>query len=149
MIDGGVHAGPNAVLALSREGYHKLSFSLKDTLDTLPYPGYWKLAAQYHRDGISEMARSASKILFVQSLQRLVPEIEANDLISSDSGVRAQALRANGEMVDDFLIQKGQNSLHVLNAPSPAATASLEIAKHIVAQVPQPAHSMFAVASQA
>jgi L-2-hydroxyglutarate oxidase len=149
MIDGGVHAGPNAVLALSREGYSKLSFSLKDTLDTLTYSGFWRLAHQYYRDGLSEMARSASKILFTRSLQRLVPEIEANDLLPSGSGVRAQALRANGEMVDDFLIQQGKNSLHVLNAPSPAATASLEIAKHIVAQVPQPVRSTFAVASQA
>jgi L-2-hydroxyglutarate oxidase len=149
MIDGGVHAGPNAVLALSREGYSKLSFSPKDTLDTLTYPGFWKLVHQYYRDGLSEMARSASKALFTRSLQRLVPEVEANDLLPSASGVRAQAVKTNGEMVDDFLIQQGKNSLHVLNAPSPAATASLEIAKHIVAQVPQPARSTIAVASQA
>jgi len=149
MIDGGVHAGPNAVLALSREGYRKLSFSLEDTLDTLAYPGFWRLAARYHRDGFSEMARSASKALFVRSLQRLIPEVNTSDLLPSSSGVRAQAIRESGELVDDFLIQKGEQSLHVLNAPSPAATASLEIAKYIVAQVPEPARSTFAGVFQA
>jgi len=149
MIDGGVHAGPNAVLALSREGYDKLSFSLRDSLDTLTYPGFWKLAAHYYRDGLAEIARSVSKARFVRSLQRLVPEIEANDLVATGSGVRAQALRTDGKLVDDFLIQKGENSLHVLNAPSPAATASLEIAKYIVAQAPQPTRSAFAVSHQA
>jgi L-2-hydroxyglutarate oxidase len=149
MIDGGVHAGPNAVLALKREGYSKLSFSPKDTLDTLTYSGFWKLAAQYYHDGLSEIARSASKMLFTRSLQRLVPEVEAKDLIPSGSGVRAQALKPDGALVDDFLIQAGESSLHVLNAPSPAATASLEIAKYIVAQVPQPARSTFTVAARA
>jgi L-2-hydroxyglutarate oxidase len=148
MIDGSVHAGPNAVLALKREGYSKLSFSPKDTMDTLTYPGFWKLAAKYYRDGFSEMARSASKILFTRSLQRLIPEIEADDLIPCHAGVRAQALKADGAMVDDFLIQEGETSLHVLNAPSPAATASLEIAKYIVARVPQPVRSIIAVAAQ-
>ncbi len=117
MIDGAVHAGPNAVLALKREGYSKLSFSPKDAMDTLTYPGFWRLAAKYYRDGFSEMARSASKTLFTRSLQRLIPEIEADDLIPSHAGVRAQALKPDGAMVDDFLIEEGKSSLHVLNAP--------------------------------
>lgn len=149
MIDGGVHAGPNAVLALKREGYSKLSFAPKDALQTLTYAGFWKLAARYYRDGVSEMLRSANKTLFTRSLQRLVPEIEAGDLVPSNSGVRAQALRPDGALVDDFLIQEGKNSLHVLNAPSPAATASLEIGKHIAARVPQPARSTITLAAPA
>ena len=149
MIDGSVHAGPNAVLALKREGYSKLSFAPKDALEILTYSGFWRLAARYYRDGLSEMLRSVSKGLFTRSLQRLVPEIEAQDLVPSDSGVRAQALAADGALVDDFLIQEGKDSLHVLNAPSPAATASLEIAKHITAQVPQPARSTIALGARA
>jgi L-2-hydroxyglutarate oxidase len=149
MIDGSVHAGPNAVLALKREGYSKLSFAPKDALEILTYPGFWKLAARYYREGVSEMLRSANKTLFLRNLQRLVPEIEARDLVPGDSGVRAQALRPDGALVDDFLIEEGKNSLHVLNAPSPAATASLEIAKHITARVPQPARRTIALAARA
>jgi (S)-2-hydroxyglutarate dehydrogenase len=145
MIDGSVHAGPNAVLALKREGYSKLSFSPKDTMETLSYPGFWKLASQYYREGFSEIFRSLSKKLFTRSLQRLIPEVTADDLIPSEPGVRAQALAPDGSLVDDFLIQKGKNSLLVLNAPSPAATASLEIAKYITTQVPQLSRSTFAV----
>ncbi len=149
MIDGSVHAGPNAVLALKREGYSKLSFASRDALEILTYSGFWKLAARYYRDGLGEMLRSASKRLFTRSLQRLVPEVEAKDLVPSGSGVRAQALGRDGALVDDFLIQKGKNSLHVLNAPSPAATASLEIAKYIAAQVPQPTRSVIAFVARA
>ena len=149
MIDGSVHAGPNAVLALKREGYNKLSFSPKDAFATLSYPGFWKLAARYPRDGVSEMLHSASKLLFTRSLQRLVPELEARDLVSCDSGVRAQALGLNGNLADDFLIENSKNCLHVLNAPSPAATASLEIAKHLAAQVPEPAHSVIVMRARA
>lgn len=138
-IDGSVHAGPNAVLALKREGYSRLSFEMRDALDTLTYSGFWKLAARYWRDGSAEMLRSASKTLFTRSLQRLVPEVKAEDLIPAESGVRAQALASNGSLLDDFVIQNGDQSLFVLNAPSPAATASLEIAKYIAAQVPRPA----------
>ncbi len=145
MIDGSVHAGPNAVLAMKREGYSKLSFAPKDALETLTYAGFWKLASRYYRDGLAEMLRSASKTLFTRSLQRLIPEVEAKDLIPSGSGVRAQALAPHGALIDDFLIQEGRNSLFLLNAPSPAATASLEIAKYIAAKVPQPARSTFAV----
>jgi (S)-2-hydroxyglutarate dehydrogenase len=149
MIDGSVHAGPNAVLSLKREGYSKLSFAPRDTLDTLMYSGFWRLAARYYPVGISEMLRSVSKMLFTRSLQRFVPEVEARDLIPSEPGVRAQALAPDGVLVDDFLIQEGENALHVLNAPSPAATASLEIAKYITAQVPQPARSTSAFRAHA
>ena len=147
MIDGSVHAGPNAVLALKREGYRKTSFSPADAWSTLGYPGFWRLAARNWREGSSEMLRSMSKTLFTRSLQRLVPEIEARDLIPCAAGVRAQALAPSGALVDDFLIEDGPNSLHVLNAPSPAATASLEIAQHILARVLQPTRRAVPVAA--
>jgi (S)-2-hydroxyglutarate dehydrogenase len=132
MIDGSVHAGPNAVLAFAREGYHKTDFSLHDSAETLLYPGFWKLAARNLGEGLKEMQRSFSKSLFVRSLQRLVPDVRAEDLVPAEAGIRAQALYPDGRLVDDFLIVQGPNSLHVCNAPSPAATASLEIGKHIV-----------------
>ena len=132
MIDGSVHAGPNAVLAFHREGYHKTDFSLRDSAGTLLYPGFWKLAARHLGEGLKEMRRSFSKTLFLRSLQQLVPEMRAEDLVPAEAGIRAQALYPDGRLVDDFLIVRGPNSLHVCNAPSPAATASLEIGKHIV-----------------
>jgi L-2-hydroxyglutarate oxidase len=138
MIDGSIHAGPNAVLSMKREGYNKSDFSWRDLSEVLMYPGFWKLASKYYREGAQEMFRSLSKAAFTRSLQRLVPEIQADDLIPSKSGVRAQALLRDGTLVDDFLLMEGTNSLHVCNAPSPAATASLEIAKKIVAKVPRP-----------
>jgi (S)-2-hydroxyglutarate dehydrogenase len=134
-IDGSVHAGPNAVLGFKREAYNKFDFDLKDFLDTMTYPGFWKLAAKYSNEGIQEMIRSYSKTIFVRSLQRLIPEVQADDVIPTPAGVRAQALKNDGKMVDDFLIVKGDKALHVCNAPSPAATASIEIGKHIVAQI--------------
>ncbi len=136
MIDGSVHAGPNAVLSLKREGYNKSDFDLRDFADIITYPGFWKLAAKHADAGIQEMIRSFSKAAFVRSLQRLIPEVQADDLIPTHAGVRAQALKSNGALVDDFLIVKNKNSLHVCNAPSPAATSSLEIGKAIAAQVP-------------
>jgi L-2-hydroxyglutarate oxidase len=138
MMDGSIHAGPNAVLSFKREGYKKLDFSWRDFTEVMTYPGFWKLASRYYQEGFQEMFRSWSKAAFTRSLQRLVPEIRAEDLIPSKSGVRAQALLRNGNMVDDFLLVEGKNSLHVCNAPSPAATASLEIAKRIVSKVPRP-----------
>lgn len=132
MIDGSVHAGPNAVLSFKREGYKKTDFNFKDLLETITYPGFWKLAAKHADMGIEEMIRSFSKAAFVKSLQRLIPEVKSEDLIVSPAGVRAQALKQNGELVDDFLIVEGTNAMHVCNAPSPAATASLEISKAIV-----------------
>lgn len=137
MIDGSVHAGPNAVLALKREGYHRTSFSLRDSLDTLLYPGFWRLALRNLGEGSKEMHRSFCKGAFVRSLQRLVPEVAAEDLVPGEAGVRAQALKPDGGLVDDFLILQGERAVHVLNAPSPAATASLEIGRLIVEQVPE------------
>lgn len=137
MIEGGVHAGPNAVLAFKREGYHKSDFRLADFLDTMTYAGFWKLARKHLREGFMEIRRSLSKALFVRSLQRLIPEIQSNDLVPSHAGVRAQALLPDGQLVDDFLIVKGPRSLHVCNAPSPAATASLQIGEAIADQIPE------------
>ena len=132
MIDGSVHAGPNAVLSFKREGYKKTDFDLRDFLETITYPGFWKLAAKHAQTGIKEIIRSFSKAAFVRSLQRLIPEVQAEDLIPIHAGVRAQALQNNGNLVDDFLLLREDNMLHVCNAPSPAATASLEIGKAIV-----------------
>lgn len=132
MIDGSIEVGPNAVLALKREGYRKTSFSALDTWETLAYPGFWRLARRYWRKGIEEMARSFSKVLFVKDVQRLVPQIKAGDLIPHKAGVRAQALHPTGELHDDFYLETSQCMLHVLNAPSPAATASIAIAKAVV-----------------
>jgi (S)-2-hydroxyglutarate dehydrogenase len=138
MADGTVHAGPNAVLSLKREGYNKTDFDLRDAIDTLTYPGFWKLAAKYPSQGTQEILRSILKPLFVKSLQRLIPEVTAEDLIPTHAGVRAQALQSDGKLVDDFLIVPDENALHILNAPSPAATASLEIGRSIAQQLPAP-----------
>jgi (S)-2-hydroxyglutarate dehydrogenase len=138
MMDGSIHAGPNAVLAWKREGYEKTDFSWRDFSEIVTYPGFWRLSSRYFRVGFEEMFRSWSKATFTRSLQALVPEVEADDLIPAANGVRAQALRRDGSMVDDFLLVEGKNSLHVCNAPSPAATASLEIARKIVSKVPRP-----------
>jgi L-2-hydroxyglutarate oxidase len=136
MIDGSVHAGPNAVLAFAREGYSKNDFNLRDFSETMCFGGFWKLARKNLGEGLMEMYRSFSKAAFVRSLQQMIPEIVSSDLLPCKAGVRAQALRADGGLVDDFLIVKGHNALHVCNAPSPAATASLEIGKAIADQLP-------------
>ncbi len=136
MIDGGVHAGPNAVLAFKREGYHKTDFSFQDFFETMSFSGFRKLARKHLREGWMEVRRSLSKRLFLRSLQRLIPEVTLDDLVPSHAGIRAQALMPDGQLVDDFLIVKGERSLHVCNAPSPAATASLEIGKAIAEQIP-------------
>lgn len=135
MVDGAVHAGPNAVLALRREGYRKRDIRLRDLADTLTYGGFWRLARRHWRDGAAEMARSFSKARFTRSLQALCPEITEDDLVVAEAGVRAQALRPDGRLVDDFLLVDGPGALHVCNAPSPAATASLEIARTIVERI--------------
>ncbi|NJO78028.1 MAG: L-2-hydroxyglutarate oxidase [Cyanobacteria bacterium RM1_2_2] len=140
MIDGSVHAGPNAVLSLKREGYKKTDFDLRDFAEVMAYPAFWKLATKHADEGIKEMIRSFSKAAFVASLQRLIPEVKAEDVTPTHAGVRAQALMNDGKLVDDFLIIKGQNSVHVCNAPSPAATSSLEIGKAVVEQIPAPQH---------
>lgn len=140
MIDGSVHAGPNAVLSFQREGYHKTDFSFRDTAEVLMYPGFWRLAAKHADEGIQEMIRSVSKAAFVKSLQQLIPEVTAADVTPTHAGVRAQALHNNGQLVDDFLIVPGTRALHVCNAPSPAATSSLAIGTAIADAIPQQSH---------
>ncbi|HVU89752.1 MAG TPA: L-2-hydroxyglutarate oxidase [Pirellulales bacterium] len=132
MIHGGVECGPNAVLAFAREGYRKTDINLADLVDSLTYPGFLRLAAKYWRTGMGEMWRSISKRAFVKALQRLVPEIREEHLVAAPAGVRAQALLRDGSMVDDFLIQDGPRVVNVQNAPSPAATASLNVGSLIV-----------------
>ena len=130
-IDGTVEAGPNAVLALKREGYRKTDIRISDLLEMLLFPGFWKMAGRYWKTGLEEMHRSFSKKAFVHSLQRLIPEIEERDLIEGGSGVRAQAVDRGGKLLDDFYLVKNRRAIHVCNAPSPAATASLSIGEHI------------------
>ena len=132
VIDNGVEAGPNAVLALAREGYRKRDINLRDLAEALTYPGVWKLLARHWRTAAGEVFRSFSKRAFVKALATLVPEIREQDLVPAPAGVRAQALLPSGFLVDDFLIIEKPRSLHVCNAPSPAATASLAIAQEIV-----------------
>ncbi len=138
MINGEVHAGPNAVLSFKREGYKKTDFNLKDFFEVMTYSGFWKMAMPNMKEGINEMIRSFSKQAFLRSLQRLIPELTGNDIVPTHAGVRAQALMQNGSMVDDFLINSNKRSIHILNAPSPAATASISIGRAISVQVPQP-----------
>ena len=133
-VDGMVEAGPNAVLGLAREGYKKTNFVLKDFLEELSYPALWRLARKNWRTGIGEIHRSFSKKAFVRGLKKLVPEVESGDLVPISAGVRAQALTQDGRLVDDFLIVEGENSVHVLNAPSPAATAAIPIGEEIAAR---------------
>jgi len=132
MIEGGVECGPNAVLAFGREAYRKTDFNLKDLRETLGYSGFRKLARKYWRTGLGEMWRSASKTAFVKALSRLVPEIKAEHLVPAPAGIRAQAVLPDGGMVDDFLIQEADRVVNVNNAPSPAATASLNVGATIV-----------------
>jgi L-2-hydroxyglutarate oxidase len=134
-VDGHVHVGPNAVLALAREGYSWRELKVRDLRETLAFSGFRKLAAQYWRYGAGEMARSVSKRRFTKALQRLVPEITIDDLVPAPAGVRAQAVAPDGTLVDDFAFQQIGPALHVLNAPSPAATASLEIGRTIAARL--------------
>jgi L-2-hydroxyglutarate oxidase len=135
MLDGSVHAGPNAVIALRREGYRWRDVSLRDAAQIAGYPGVWRLARRYRRTAVDEVLRSLSQRRFARSLQRLVPALTAADIVRDGSGVRAQALRPDGSLVDDFLILRAAHGVHVLNAPSPAATCALEIAQHIADQV--------------
>jgi len=132
-IHGVVEAGPNAVLALAREGYSYRHIRLDETAGMLTYPGFWCMAARYWRMGLYELYRSLSKSAFVRALQRLVPDISAADIVPGQTGVRAQAVEKGGALVDDFRIIQTPKAIHVLNAPSPAATASLAIGRHIAA----------------
>lgn len=131
-VNGTVDAGPNAVLALAREGYSHRDISLRDLASSLAFSGFWRMARQHWRNGIEEWHRSLSKAAFVRALQRLVPAIRESDLVSGGSGVRAQALKPDGALVDDFQFVPSGKVLHVLNVPSPAATASLAIGEAIV-----------------
>ncbi|HEY6339729.1 MAG TPA: L-2-hydroxyglutarate oxidase [Candidatus Sulfotelmatobacter sp.] len=131
-VAGTVDAGPNAVLALQREGYKHSDISLRDLASSLAFPGFWRMAANNWRSGLNEFRRSFSKPAFVKALQQLVPEVRDEDLVPGGSGVRAQALKPDGTLVDDFQFFSSRKMLHVLNVPSPAATASLMIGKAIV-----------------
>jgi (S)-2-hydroxyglutarate dehydrogenase len=131
MINNSVHAGPNAILALAREGYTKFKINPRDVADSLRWPGLWRLGKRYWRTGFDEAARSLSRKRFLASLRQLVPDLPDDCLVPTHAGVRAQALRRNGQLVDDFYYERKTRQVHVLNAPSPAATASLEIAKRI------------------
>jgi L-2-hydroxyglutarate oxidase len=131
-MSGRVDAGPNAVLAFRREGYRRTDFNLKDLASSLAFPGFWRMSAKYWRSGLDEVHRSFSKPTFVRALQRLVPAVRDEDLRSGGSGVRAQALNRDGTLVDDFKFVQSSKMLHVLNVPSPAATASLLIGRTIV-----------------
>ncbi|MGN6197331.1 L-2-hydroxyglutarate oxidase [Humibacter sp.] len=135
MIGGGVHVGPNAVFAMAREGYRWRDVNVRDVWDSATWPGLWVLGAKNAKAGMSEFGRSVMKSKFAKSLDVMVPGIDARDLQRAPAGVRAQAMRSNGVLVDDFAILRGSRQIHVLNAPSPAATASLEIAKHIRSEI--------------
>lgn len=134
MYNGKRDVGPNAVLAFKREGYRKCDFSLRDLGEVLGYRGFWKIAGNYLGEGLAEVRRSLSRQRFTENARRLIPELQPEDIQPGPAGVRAQALTADGKLVDDFHFVKGRRSLHVCNAPSPAATASLEIGREIVRQ---------------
>lgn len=127
MVDGGIEAGPNAVLAFKREGYHFSDISMRDIVEYLGFEGFWKMVAKYWYTGFGEMYRSISKAAFVKALQGLIPELKMEDVYRAGSGVRAQALDKQGRLIDDFRLIEKENMIHVLNAPSPAATSSLSI----------------------
>jgi L-2-hydroxyglutarate oxidase LhgO len=131
-VHGEVEAGPNAVLAMAREGYRKSDINAREAWQILSYRGLWSLAGKYWKTGLGEIYRSFSKQAFVRALQRLVPAVTAEDLAPGGAGVRAQAVSTSGALIDDFVIRQTGNAIHVLNAPSPGATASLAIGKKIV-----------------
>jgi len=134
-IDSSVEAGPNAVLATAREGYRRRDFSFQETWELLTNPGFWKIGRNYWKTGMGEYTRSLFKPLFVKALKNLVPAIQGSDLVPGGSGVRAQAMDRTGKLLDDFCIVQSERFIHVLNAPSPAATASFAIGSKIAAQI--------------
>ena len=138
MVDGSIECGPNAVLAMGRESYHKTDIHLKETLECLMFPGFTRLSARHWRMGLGELHRSWSKSAFVKNLQKLIPAIEADAIEPAPAGIRAQAVGRSGKLVDDFVIRRSGNSIHVLNAPSPAATAALSIGKMIAGEALNP-----------
>jgi L-2-hydroxyglutarate oxidase len=131
MIGGGVEAGPNAVLAWARNGYRRLSFNLRDATEIATFGGTWRMARKYWKTGLGEVYRSFSKRAFLKALQRLLPALTLDDLQPGGAGVRAQAMESSGALVDDFRIVENERMIHVLNAPSPAATASISIGRYI------------------
>ena len=135
MTDGSVECGPNAVFSFKREGYSKTAFSMGDSLEALRFRGTWKLFARHTRKGIDEYKRAFSKKRFLKELQKMIPGLQMEDIVEARSGVRAQALKKDGSLVDDFYIKYGKGSVHVINAPSPAATACLSIADHILSRI--------------
>ena len=135
MITGGVECGPNAVLALAREGYTKTTMNPRDLAETIAWPGFRRVARRYWRTGIGEMYRSISKAAFVRALQRLVPDVRSDHLVGAPAGVRAQACHRDGSLLDDFALRGSGRVVHVCNAPSPAATASLAIGRYVVDSV--------------
>lgn len=137
-LAGGVQVGPNAVLAMKREGYRRTDVSWRDCVELLTSPGVWRMAARHWRAGLTESARSVSRQAFLRAAQRLVPSLAEADLIPGMSGVRAQAVDVHGTLLDDFVLREGPHALHVYNAPSPAATASLAIAERIVQTIATP-----------
>jgi L-2-hydroxyglutarate oxidase LhgO len=132
LIHGGIEAGPNAVLAWAREGYRKTDINLRDMTDAMLFGGLWKFMQKYPRMVWEESLRSMSRELFANSLRRLVPALETRHLAPGGAGVRAQAMSPDGTLVQDFALVKKRRALHILNAPSPAATASLAIGRHLV-----------------
>ena len=134
-IDGNIEAGPNAVLAFAKEGYDWSTLNVKEFASTISYKGMWKLGKKYLKTGLSEMYRSLNKKVFLTEISKFIPDINANDLTPRVSGVRAQAVDINGNLVDDFVFESKDNSLHVLNAPSPAATSSFAIGEYIASKV--------------
>ena len=131
-VHGYTEAGPNAVLAFAREGYTIAKVNFGELAQTISYPGFWRLTLRYWRMGSQELFQSVSKLAFLKSAQRLLPDVRLEDLVNRGSGVRAQAVDRNGQLLDDFVITRGNNAVHVRNAPSPGATASLAIGRHIV-----------------
>jgi L-2-hydroxyglutarate oxidase len=131
MVHGGIEAGPNAVFAFKREGYKKTDFSLRDFTNSITWPGFRKVAMKYWKTGLGEYYRSFSKTAFTKALQRLIPEIQEEDLVPGGAGVRAQACDRTGGLIDDFMILEDQHIINVCNAPSPAATSSLAIGKTV------------------
>lgn len=132
MVDGGVECGPNAVFSFAREGYHKTAFDLRDSASALSFGGTWRLFSQHWRYGLGEYERAFSKAKFLQALQKMMPGLTMADIVPGRAGIRAQALTPQGKLVDDFVIENGAAAVHVLNAPSPAATASLAIGEEIL-----------------
>ena len=132
MFNGDIECGPNAVFTFKREGYNKTDFSFKDTLQALAFRGTWKLFINHWKFGINEYRRAFSKYLFLKEIRKMIPTLNMDDIVQQRSGVRAMALAKNGEVIDDFLIVKSKKNIHILNAPSPAATACISIAKKIM-----------------